>query len=533
MRPSIPVRLLPFLYLVALSVACVHADTVTPPPVTQEISSFGACVSDGHVYVYGGHTGKTHQHSRDNLSADFLRYPLDPPGAAWEKLPEDKAVQGTALVGWNGLVIRIGGMYATNARGEKSELFSTDSVRCYDPEAKAWSDWPSLPDKISSHDAVVVDDVLYVAGGWKLDGERKGAWHEHGWSLDLNRRDQGWKDLPPMPGVLRGGTMASAGGEIWWVGGLGDEDGASNAVFAYDPRKGSWREGPEVPTASRAKAFGSSTFAAGGRLFNSGGDGVLYSLDPAADAWTATPVSHRHGRIFHRSLPVGDGLFWTIAGAAEGGHRSDIEVLPIPEQAPVASGAAAWQSFRGGSNNELAAREMAGSWSDDANIAWRASLPGYGQSTPVFRDYVLAPSSEKGQTQLLRRGETDRRVVWKADGKTAASFASPVFTQGQIVLVSKAGIASGLDWRTGEELWNLRLPDGCWATPVVVGSDLYFFSTAGITMVATLTPDGLQEQRTNQLTVGTSKVYGVIPAGDRWIVRTGEEVTAIAKPEES
>lgn len=125
--------------LLILTVACVHADVATrPPPVPQEISSFGACVSDGYVYVYGGHTGASHEHSRDNLSADFLRYPLSKPDAAWEKLPEDQ-------------------------------------------------------------------------------------------------------------------------------------------------------------------------------LFNSGMDGTLYSLDPAGSEWAVTPVNHQHGRIFHRSVPVGNGLFWTIA----------------------------------------------------------------------------------------------------------------------------------------------------------------------------------------------------------------------------
>ncbi len=771
-------RLLAF-NLLALATVGAHADVAAPTPAPREITSFGACVSDGHVYVYGGHTGEAHQHSKDNLSPDFIRLPLDQPGAAWEKLPEDQAVQGTALVAWKGLVVRIGGMYATNAADEDAVMFSTDAVRCYDPEAKAWSDWPSLPGKVSSHDALVMDDVLYVVGGWKLDGKNKGVWHEHGWSLDLNDRDQGWQDLPPMPATRRAGTVAAAGGEIWWVGGMGGKGGASGSVFAYDPKKKRWREGPDLLAVSRIKAFGSSTFSVGGRLFNSGMDGVLHSLDPADGEWAATAVSHRHGRIFHRSLPVGDGMFWTIAGASRKGHRSDIEVLPIPEQAPVASSATAWQSFRGGSNNEFADREMAESWSDDANIAWKVALPGYGQSTPVFgqggiyvtsaitaeaaeapdpsdkpvapapaqtagdqpaapapegrrrgrggrdgastesivaaangpmkteiavtridqrtgaiawtaalpssspepsnkyrscaaptpclderavyawfesgdlvaldhrgetlwhrqigkehgppqgnhglggslvqdrdslyllvdhdgpsyllcldkekgearwkvdrekrvswstpvvtddavivssnglveefdkasgerrwmvdglegntvasplvfRDYVLAPSSAQGQTQLIRRGQSGQggeRVVWKADGKTAASFSSPVFARGQIVLVSKAGIASGLDWRSGEELWSHRLPAGCWATPAVLGGRIHFFSTTGATLVAELTDEGLRELRTNELSVGASKVYGAIPAGDRWIVRTGEEVVAIAKPE--
>lgn len=713
------------IHLLLLATVCAHADVAnSPPPVSQEISSFGACVLDGYVYVYGGHTGEAHAHSRENLSADFLRIPLRKADATWEMLPEDAAVQGTALVGWNGLVIRVAGMYATNAPAEDSALFSTDAVRCYDPKAGTWTDWPSLPDKVSSHDAVVVGDVLYVVGGWKLDGGGEGAWHEHGWSLNLKDRAEGWKNLPPMPAIRRAGTLAAAGGEIWWVGGMGDDDGASNAAYAYHLEKGTWREGPEMPGTSRIKAFGSSTFSSGGMLFNSGMDGTLYTLDPAGSEWAVTPVNHQHGRIFHRSLPVGNGQFWTIAGASKKGHLSDIEVLPIPGQFPVKSNATVWPSFRGGANNEVSERAMAERWSDDSNLAWKVSLPGYGQSTPVFgnggiyvthaieaavangpmkievavtridqksgkiawtatlpssdpeprnqyrscaapspclddravyawfesgdlislnhegekqwhrnigkeyglpkgnhglggslvqdqdslyvlvdhdgpsyllsldknsgdtrwkvdrekrvswstpvvtddsviicsnglveeldkatgeqrwvvegiegntvasplvfRDYLLAPSSEKGHTQLIRRGKTEERVVWKADEKSTASFASPVFTQGQFILVSKASIASGLDWNTGEELWNFRLPDGCWATPIVLGKNVYFFSTSGVTLVATLTPSGLHELHTNELSVGTSKVYGVIPAGDQWIIRTGGEVTAIA-----
>ena len=781
--------------LLFLAASYVRADVATsPPPISQKISSFGACLTDGFLYVNAGHTGEAHDHSKENLTADFLRLEMNQPGAAWEMLPEDQALQGTALVGWNGLVIRVAGMYATNAPGEESVLFSTDAVRCFDPETREWSDWPSLPKKVSSHDAIVMNDVLYVVGGWKLDGPGdRGSWHDHGWRLDLHDREAGWKALPPMPAIRRAGTVAVAGGELWFVGGMGDEGGPSNAAFAYDPEKNSWREGPELPGTSRIKAFGSSTFAAGDKLFNSGMDGVLYALDPEEGEWAVTAVNHQRGRIFHRSIAVGNGMFWTIAGASKRGHLDDIEVLPIPDQYPVKSSASAWPAFRGGANNAVDDRKMTERWSEDSNVAWKVALPGYGQSTPVFGkggiyvtsaieeekaeevageakgnsaqsetpkregegdyakgesekgkkkesrgddesrggsgergdgrsmaammeaangamkievavtridpasgeiawttslpssdpeprnkyrscaapspcvdengvyawfesgdlvaldhegqkswhqnigklnglpkgnhglggslvqdedslyvlvdhdgpsyllciakdtgetrwkmdrekrvawstpvvtddaliicsnglveeidkatgeqrwvaeglegntvasplvfgDYVLAPSSEKEHTQLLRRGDAKERVVWKAGGKNTSSFASPVFAQGQIILVSKPGIASGLDWRTGEEQWNFRLPDGCWATPIVHGKNIYFFTTAGITVVATLTPSGLHELHRNELGVGSSRIYGAIPAGDQWIIRTGTEVTAIGgEPEQ-
>jgi len=706
------------------------AGFAAPPPIPQKISSFGTCVSGDHVYVYGGHTGRSHEHSRENLSADFVRYPVGSENPAWEKLPEDQAVQGTALVGWNGLVIRVGGMHATNAPEDEPLRFSSEAVRCYDPESQSWSDWPALPEAVSSHDAIVMDDVLYVIGGWKLDGSEEGEWHPHGWSLDLQNRDEGWKNLPPMPGLRRAGTLAAAGGEIWWVGGISDEGDTSNTVYAFDPATEQWREGPAPPVTSRIKSFGNSTFSDGERLYTSGIDGKLYALDPEANEWEVTTVSHRVPRIFHRSLPVGDGLFWTIGGAAPGGHRDDIEVLPIPERFPFVASDEAWPTFRGGANNETSVSEMPEAWDHDSNIAWKVALPGYGQSTPVFgngglyvtsaimapeadptaegplkeavavtridpdngeiewttevpasdrevhtryrscaapspcldddavyawfetgdlfaldhegnqlwhrdiggeyglpkgkhgfgaslmqdreslyllvdhdgpsyllrldkktgetqwkvdrnkrvawstpvvtddavlicsnglmeerdkatgkqrwvvegldgntvasplvfRDYVLAPSSKDGQTQLIRRGEIDDRVVWTAD-ESSASFASPVFAQGQVILVNKAGIATGLDWRTGEERWTHRLPAGCWATPVVVGDKIYFFSTTGQTLVATLSAEGLEEVKQNGLSAGTSRVYGAIPVAGRWIIRTGDQIYAIGSAE--
>jgi hypothetical protein len=83
----------------------------------EPLSSFGAVVSDGYLYVYGGHIGKAHAHSRDNLSRRFARIALGE-RAAWEDLPFQTPVQGLALVARQEMLYRIGGMTATNAAGE-------------------------------------------------------------------------------------------------------------------------------------------------------------------------------------------------------------------------------------------------------------------------------------------------------------------------------------------------------------------------------------------------------------------------------
>ena len=40
----------------------------------RAVASFGAARLGSHLYVYGGHVGRTHRHSTENLSDVFARY---------------------------------------------------------------------------------------------------------------------------------------------------------------------------------------------------------------------------------------------------------------------------------------------------------------------------------------------------------------------------------------------------------------------------------------------------------------------------
>ena len=107
-------------------------------PLPHKVSSLGACVSDGHVYVYGGHTGATHTYSTETTTGKFFRVPLS--GGKWEELPSGPALQGLALVAHNGKLYRIGGMQPRNKPGEKHDTVSVASFAAYDPSARKWQD---------------------------------------------------------------------------------------------------------------------------------------------------------------------------------------------------------------------------------------------------------------------------------------------------------------------------------------------------------------------------------------------------------
>lgn len=91
-----------------------RAEAKVFPPLPVAVSSFGAAVADGYVYVYGGHAGKTHEYSTESVSHKFFRLKLDDP-KVWEELPGGPGLQGLALVAYKDKIYRVGGMQPRNA----------------------------------------------------------------------------------------------------------------------------------------------------------------------------------------------------------------------------------------------------------------------------------------------------------------------------------------------------------------------------------------------------------------------------------
>jgi hypothetical protein len=88
------------------------------PALPEGVSSFGGAVEGPWLYVYSGHIGTAHSHSKQNLSKNFLRLRLDAP-SEWETLPVGPGLQGLPLVAHGGGVIRVGGLSARNEQGRR------------------------------------------------------------------------------------------------------------------------------------------------------------------------------------------------------------------------------------------------------------------------------------------------------------------------------------------------------------------------------------------------------------------------------
>jgi len=301
------------------------------PPLPEPVASFGAVVSDGWLYVYGGHIGEEHEHSAANLSKHFRRIQLDG-GKEWEELPMETPIQGFPLVAHGGKIYRVGGLNIRNETlKDKEDMHSTAEFAEFDPATKKWTALASLPAARSSHNGVVIGDKLYVVGGWRLagrspEGKSPGTWEPDALVYDFTKPDDGWQKLP-LPEFKRRALAAGVWqGKVFAIGGMDENAKPSLRVDFFDPQTGKWTEGPRLPGAGMA-GFGASAWNLDGKLYVCGLRGVLYRLNETGSAWEEAGRTEQ--RFFHQLVPGLHGGLLVVGGASMNGHQASIVPIDI------------------------------------------------------------------------------------------------------------------------------------------------------------------------------------------------------------
>ena len=284
------------------------------PPLPEPVSSFGAAVADGYLYVYSGHTGTEHDHSAANLSQHFCRVSLDG-GKEWELLPMETPLQGLALVAHGGKVYRVGGMNARNATtDDKEDLHSTTEFAAYDPVTKKWTALATLPAPRSSHNAVVIGERLYVTGGWTLAGSRKGEWLDDSLVYDFSDPSAGWQKLPKQDFQRRALAASQWHGQLVALGGMDEKAKISRRVDFFDPASGEWSTGPELPGTGMS-GFGVSAWSLGDSLYVSGFNGRVFKLAVDGSKWEEV-AKLAQPRFFHQLVPAATKDALLVVGGA-------------------------------------------------------------------------------------------------------------------------------------------------------------------------------------------------------------------------
>jgi N-acetylneuraminic acid mutarotase len=298
------------------------------PDLPIELTSFGGAISNGRIYVYGGHIGDAHSYSTDEQSDAF--YSLDLNQAKdWDELPSGPKLQGLAMVAHQQSVIRFGGFTAKNAEGEEHDLHSQNLVARYDPETRTWNDLTPLPEPRSSHAATLLGNNVYVIGGWAMSGDEDAKWHQTAWVADLDQQPLVWKPIANPPESRRALAVAAFNGKIFAIGGMDKEGGPSTRMDIYDPQSDKWTQGPSLEGESMT-GFGCWAEPMGGALYASTISGTIQRLDRDLQKWTIVGT-YEPGRFFHCMLPWGESQFVMVGGAnMEIGRFTNLDLVQLP-----------------------------------------------------------------------------------------------------------------------------------------------------------------------------------------------------------
>jgi N-acetylneuraminic acid mutarotase len=290
------------------------------------MTSFGATVLNGKIYVTGGKAGRAHHYARSYQNGEI--WCLDLQGNQWETVGETLGLQGLAIVAHDGKIIRIGGLEARNEEGEEHALQSLADVKAFDPDTKKWSTLPSLPHGRSSFDACVHDNKVFVSGGWTMAIGEEPEWAEGMLVLDLSSEKPQWQSIET-PFMTRAVAVRAFDNKIFVLGGIEDGGGPTEAVHVYDFENKEWTAGPNIPCEGGMKAFGCSAATVSGHLLVSTYDGGIYRLSDDHAAWEKVHQLDS-GRFFHQMLPAGESSFAIVGGAhMKNGSQTEIVVFEV------------------------------------------------------------------------------------------------------------------------------------------------------------------------------------------------------------
>jgi hypothetical protein len=179
----------------------------------------------------------------------------------------------------------------------------------------------------------VLDGRIWLAGGFAPDGSATAEL----WVFDP--RSGSWDEGPALPEAVHHAALASDGTRLLLVGGYAGAGGQATATaHVLDPALGRWERGPDLPEArgAGALAFDGERFVYAGGVGPSGVSDAIFALPAGAAEWVEVGTLSRP-REHIAATTDGDGTIW-ILGGRQGGLDSnlgDVDLLESSSLTPL------------------------------------------------------------------------------------------------------------------------------------------------------------------------------------------------------
>ncbi len=242
----------------------------TGTPLPEARSHHTSTVSDGKIYVIGGHVDEY-----ANLSANVWEY--DPATDTWTSKTDAPGAMGE---------------HSAVAAGGYVFVFpsTSEDVYAYEVATDAWWAATASPVRYGAHAAAIVGNAVFLMGGAYRDWDPWAGYFTNYTStclgFDLTEpygSENAWSYMASMPTARARLAMAVVDERIYAIGGYDAEP--SRAVEMYDPTTNTWTEKFPLflPTQDHAAAV------VNGKVYVIGGSGYwdsrasVYEYDPAND----------------------------------------------------------------------------------------------------------------------------------------------------------------------------------------------------------------------------------------------------------
>ena len=201
----------------------------------------GIAAMAGRVWVVGGETRIAGREGEGQVL--YLVDIYDPSSGTWTSGPSlNVARTDPFVISCNGRIYAVGG--AAHNSGP-----ILDSVESIGPGESEWRFETPLPEPTRQGHGCALDGIIYCVS---IDGV-----------FAFDAESGRWDETLPQPGAIGQGPLAAAyRGEVWMIGGYGDQ-----RIRCYNPATRTWRLGPKLPT---EQSWGAATVM-NGQLIITGG----------------------------------------------------------------------------------------------------------------------------------------------------------------------------------------------------------------------------------------------------------------------
>lgn len=217
----------------------------------------------------------------------------------------------------------------------------TGSVQRYTSSAGAWQSLPALPEGRHHVYPVLVDDTLFVFGGFVLSAQ--GQWTNSADVLRLNPKQTHWEKVAEMPISLSETVGAVVGGKVHLAGGRSAQAGVNgewqhsrdnDVHLVFDPVSLQFSRAAPLPSARNSAAtvqIGERWLVIGGRVVGGSNLREVIEYLPASDRWQRL-ADLPEGRAGHAAAVLENSVYvfggeWA-EGSQEGVH-ADVLALDL------------------------------------------------------------------------------------------------------------------------------------------------------------------------------------------------------------